>query len=121
MAGGQTMASRPLESVRDRSSEPDLEGNIRKLTRATASVWQAESGGAQKSAGELGALLGEVSRETTGEIDRLIMELQTLQQTLKTRGERIERDIGDYATLSARATQMTTIVSDGMKQLPTRA
>ena len=49
-----------------------------------------------------------------------LFELQTLRQTLQTAGERIERDIADYATLSAQATQLTKIVFDGVKQLPTR-
>jgi hypothetical protein len=34
------MSSRPLESVKEKSSEPELEGNIRKPARASASVWQ---------------------------------------------------------------------------------
>jgi len=72
------------------------------------------------SPGDLAAMLREVSRVSTDEVDRLIIELQTLRQTLKTAGERIERDITEYATLSAQATQLTEIVLDGVKQLPTR-
>ena len=64
--------------------------------------------------------VGEVSRVSVDEVDRLIIELQTLRQTLQTAGERIERDIADYATLSVQATQLTKIVFDGVKQLPTR-
>jgi hypothetical protein len=43
-----------------------------------------------------------------------------LRQTLKTTGERIERDITEYATLGAQATQLTKIAFDGVKQFPTR-
>jgi hypothetical protein len=32
------MTSRSLESVKEKSSQPELEGNIRKLARASASV-----------------------------------------------------------------------------------
>ncbi|MFY9839861.1 MAG: hypothetical protein WAK55_26000, partial [Xanthobacteraceae bacterium] len=63
----------------------------------------------------------EVSRVSIEEVDRLISELQTLRRTLKTNGERIERDIAEYATLSSQASQITKIVIDGVKQLPTRA
>ena len=121
MARGQTMTSRSLESVKDKPSEPELEGNIRKLTRGSVSVWQTKSEDAQMSSGSLGTLLREVSKESMDEIDRLITELQTLRRKLQTDGERIERDIADYATLSAQATQLTKIVFDGVKRLPTRA
>jgi hypothetical protein len=112
------MSSRPLESVKEKSSEPELEGNIRKPARASASVWQAET---EESAGNLGTLMREVSKVSMDEIDHLIIELQTLRRKLQTDGERIERDITEYATLSAQATQLTKIVFDGVKQLPTRA
>jgi hypothetical protein len=36
------MIPRSLESVKDKSSEPELERNIRKLTSASAAVWQTE-------------------------------------------------------------------------------
>jgi hypothetical protein len=115
------MSSRPLESVKEKSSEPELEGNIRKLARASASVWQAESENAKTSTENLGTLVREVSKVSIDEIDHLIVELQTLRRKLQTDGERIERDITEYATLSAQATQLTKIVFDGVKQLPTRA
>ena len=83
------MTSRSLESVKEKSSESELEGNIRKLTRASASVWQAESEDAQMSAGNLGTLLREVSKASMDEIDRLIIELQTLRRKLQTDGERM--------------------------------
>ena len=121
MARGKAVVSKSLVAVKDKSSEPELEGNIRTMVWASASARQAvESEDDQMSAGDLGAMLREVSRVSVDEVDRLIIELQTLRQTLQTAGERIERDIADYATLSAQATQLTKIVFDGVKQLPTR-
>jgi hypothetical protein len=121
MARGKAVVSKSLVAVKDTPSEPELEGNIRTMVWASASARQAvESEDDQMSAGDLGAMLREVSRISMDEVDRLIIELQTLRQTLQTAGERIERDIADYATLSAQATQLTKIVFDGVKQLPTR-
>ena len=121
IARGKAVVSKSLVAVKDKSSEPELEGNIRTMVWASASARQAvESEDDQMSAGDLGAMLREVSRVSVDEVDRLIIELQTLRQTLQTAGERIERDIADYATLSAQATQLTKIVFDGVKQLPTR-
>jgi hypothetical protein len=119
---GQIMVSKSLVSGNDKSSEPEIEGNIRMLVWDSASARKAAEGeDVQMSPGDLTASLREVSRVSIEEVDRLISELQTLRRTLKTNGERIERDIAEYATLSSQASQITKIVIDGVKQLPTRA
>ena len=116
------MTSRSLISFKDKPSEPELEGNIRTMVWDSASARQAvESEDTEMSPGDLAARVRELSRVSIGEVDRLIGELQTLRRTLKTNGERIERDIAEYATLSSQASQITKIVVDGVKQLPTRA
>jgi hypothetical protein len=116
------MGSTSLIAVNDKSSEPELEGNIHTLVWDSASAQKAVEGeDNQMSPGELTASVREVSRVSIEEVDRLISELQTLRRTLKTTGDRIERDIAEYATLSSQATQITKIVLDGVKQLPTRA
>ena len=66
----------------------------------------------------LGNLLRQLSRTSLGEIDSLIGELQTLRRKLQADGDRIERDIADYAELSHRVMQLTTIISDSVKKLP---
>ena len=119
---GQTMSSKSLVPVNDKQSEPELEGNIHTLVWDSASARKAVEGeDAQMSPGELTASVREVSRVSIEEVDRLIGELQTLRRTLKTTGDRIERDIAEYATLSSQTSQITKIVLDGVKQLPTRA
>jgi hypothetical protein len=75
----------------------------------------------QMSAGDLAAMLRETSRVSIEEIDRLIVELQTLRRKLQTEGDRIERDIVQHAALSEQATKLTKIVFEGVKQLPARA
>ena len=116
------MVSKSLVSGNDKSSEPEIEGNIRTLVWDSASARKAaEAEDVQMSPGDLTVSLREVSRVSIEEVDRLISELQTLRRTLKTNGERIERDIAEYATLSSQASQITKIVIDGVKQLPTRA
>jgi chemotaxis protein histidine kinase CheA len=116
------MSSTSLVAVKDKPSEPELEGNMRTLVWDSASARKAVEGeDVEMSPAELTASVREVSRVSIEEVDRLISELQTLRRTLKTSGERIERDIAEYATLSSQASQMTKIVIDGVKQLPTRA
>src|SRR5262249_4541754 len=79
---------------------------------------QPESGNGQRSVESIGNLLRQVSTTSTGEIDNLIRELQTLRRKLQTDGDRIRHDIMEYAELSQRVMQLTTIISDSVKKLP---
>jgi hypothetical protein len=116
------MTSMSLISVKDKPSERELEGNIRSVVWDGAAARKAVEGeDAQMSPGDLAAALREISRVSIDEVDLLIHELQTLRRKLQTERERIERDITEYATLSSQASQITKIVIDGVKQLPTRA
>jgi chemotaxis protein histidine kinase CheA len=113
------MVSKSLVPVNDKPSEPGREGNIRTLVWDSASAQKAvESEDVEMSPADLTASVREISRVSIDEVDRLMSELQTLRRTLKTTGERIERDIADYATLSSQTSQITSIVLDGVKQLP---
>jgi hypothetical protein len=79
---------------------------------------QPESGDGQRSVENIGNLLGQVSKTSTGEIDNLISELQALRRKLQTDGNRIQREVTEYAELSQRVMQLTTIISDSVKKLP---
>jgi hypothetical protein len=116
------MDSKSLVTVKDKPSESELEGNVRTVVWPSAPASRAvESEDTQMSPGDLAAALREISRVSMDEVDLLIRELQTLRRKLQTEGERIQRDITEYATLSTQAMQLTKIVVDGVKQLPTRA
>jgi hypothetical protein len=116
------MVSKSLITVKDKPLEPELEGNIRTVVWDSTAARKAVVGeDDQMSADDLAAMLRKTSRVSMDEVDLLIRELQTLRRKLQTEGERIERDIAEYATLSAQSTQLTKIVVDGVKQLPTRA
>jgi hypothetical protein len=88
----------------NRSSEMDLGGNIRELTRAS------DDG--------LGTLLRRVSETSRREIENLVGELQTLDKKLLTDGNRIQRDIEEYAELSQQVMQLTAIIADSVRKLP---
>jgi flagellar biosynthesis chaperone FliJ len=78
---------------------------------------QAESGDV-KTSDELAALLHRLSDVSTHEIEKLIDALQALRNQLQNAGNRIQRDIAEYAELSQQIMQLTTIISDSVKKLP---
>jgi hypothetical protein len=48
----------------------------------------------------------------------LVDELQALDKKLQIDGDRIQHDIEEYAGLNQQVMQLTTIISDSVKQLP---
>jgi hypothetical protein len=81
----------------------------------------AESGDVKTSAEDLAALLRRVSESSTREIEELINQLQNLRTQLQNSGDRIQRDIARYTELNQQTMQVTAIISDSVKKLPTGA
>jgi predicted transcriptional regulator len=79
---------------------------------------QAESGNIETSADSVAASMRRLSEAPNREIDRLINQLQNLRMQLQNAGNRIERDIAEYAELSHRVAQLTAIISDSVRKLP---
>ena len=105
--------SEPFDFAKHKTPQLDEESILRLPSPRTA-----ESMDGEKSAGNLGDLLGQVSKSSKGEIDSLIGELQRLQGKLKTDGERIQREIEEYHALSHQVMQLTSIISDSVAKLP---
>ena len=105
------MTSGPFEFAKYKA--PQFEGPIHKLPRPRA----AESDDGEMPAENLGDLLGQVSRNSTGEIDSLIGELDRLRGTLQTDGERIQREIEEYAALSQQVMQLTKTISESVEKV----
>ena len=98
-----------------------LRGIERKLPSSNLARGQAESGDVKTSADELAALLRRVSESSTREVEELISQLQNLRRQLQNAGDRIQRDIAQYTELSQQTVQLTAIISDSVKKLPTGA
>ena len=72
-------------------------------------------------ASDIGSLLNRVAGTSVQEIDKLISELQTLRERLHTEGERVQRKIVEYATMSQAAMQSTRIIAESLalwKKIP---
>jgi hypothetical protein len=120
--GGATMnIARPLGSAEiEKSSEVEVGGNIHELARGSSAVVRpGEARDVEMSADNLAVLLRRVSEASTREIENLIGDLQALRKKLHTDGNRIQRDIAEYADLSQQVMQLTNIISESVKKLPT--
>jgi len=100
------------------TGEKDTGGHIRALTRTSGSLPRPENGSGEMSSDNLGTLLRRVSEASSREIEGLIDELHGLRKKLESHGERIQGDTARYAELSQGVMQLTTIISDNVKNLP---
>jgi methyl-accepting chemotaxis protein len=66
---------------------------------------------------DLSDLLGRVSKNSTGKIDSLIGEFERLRLNLQTDGERIQREIEEYKTLSQQVMELTKTISGSVEKV----
>jgi len=118
MLGPAATIAEPLTSAEDASLESEIGQTIPKLGRTGAALRWNGSGDDELSVENLGNLLRQLSNPPMAEIANLISELQTLRNKLQTDGDRIQRDIAEHAELSQQVMQLTTIISDSVKKLP---
>ena len=108
----------------ERSAEADLEGKIHELVRRDSNAIRQADGESEAATRNLADLLRRVSANSTGEIDALISELRLLREKLLADGQRLERDVVDYAALNQSVIETTKIITDSMlqaKKLPSAA
>jgi hypothetical protein len=97
---------------------PEVEGEIRELIRRDVSHLrkpQPETGG-EPGVGNLNSLIQRVSGTSVLEIEKLIAELQTLRDYLQNEGQRVQREIAEYAHMSQAATKSTKIIAESLAQ-----
>jgi hypothetical protein len=101
----------------EKSLEAEI-GNIHELKRAAA-VSQPASAEHEMTADNLGTLFRRMATLSMSEVDDLIDELHKLRKKLETEGDLIERAIVQHSERSQGVMQLTTIIADNVKRLPT--
>jgi hypothetical protein len=96
---------------------PEVEGEIRTLVRRNAAqLLRPQSDAAEFGANNLNSLIQRVSGMSVMEIDKLIAELQTLRDYLENEGQRVQREVAEYADMSQAATKSTKIIAESLAQ-----
>jgi hypothetical protein len=73
---------------------------------------------------EFASMISQISFQSVQELDHLISGLQEMRQKLDDDGDRIQREIGQYASFSQSIVDLTKIVTEAMtdlNNLPTKA
>jgi hypothetical protein len=98
-----------------KAGETQVEGEIREFVRRDiATLRRQPESDSEMVAGNIGTLLQRVAGTSVKEIDKLILELQTLREMLQTEGARVQREIVEYASLSQAAMQSTRVIAESL-------
>jgi hypothetical protein len=88
----------------------------RDLVRRESDATRGEDS-SELATAELSSLVYRVSGKSTREIDHLIDGLKDLRKKLDNDGNRVHREIAEYASLSQSVIQLTKIIAEGMTQV----
>ena len=88
----------------------EVEGEIRDFVRERRDA--VDDG--QHVANRLTFLIDQVAGSSIQEIDHLTARLQALREQLHEQGERVQREVVEYAALSQSTMQSTRIISDNL-------
>ena len=96
---------------------PEVEGEIRELVRRDLpQLRKSQSEAGEFGVSSLNALIQRVSGTSVMEIEKLIAELQTLRDYLQNEGQRVQRELTEYAHMSQAATKSTKIIAENLAQ-----
>jgi len=71
---------------------------------------------AEATVNNVNSLIQRVAGTSLGEIENLISELESLRDLLHAEGQRVQREISGYATLSQAAMKSTRMIADNVAQ-----
>ena len=103
----------------DQAAANAFEGEIREFVRRDVAFVRRQreaEPAADPVADNLNALIRRVSGASMEEIDRVILELQSVRDMLRGEGERVSREIAGYASLSHAAMTAMKVIGDSLKQ-----
>ena len=112
-----TMVKQRAAAGIERSPEVEVEGNIRELVRRDSTAFRQTDVDSEIATNNLSTLLRRVAGNSANEIDNLISELRILRERLVADGNRVERDVIEYAALSQSVIQTTKIITESLMQV----
>jgi vacuolar-type H+-ATPase subunit I/STV1 len=95
----------------------EVEGEIREFVRRDISVFRRHRQDSGEAAVEnISSLIQRVSSASVAEIDRVINELNAVRDMLRNEGDRVQREITQYASLSQAAMSSMKVITDSLSQ-----
>ncbi|MEI8150080.1 MAG: hypothetical protein WCG92_00580 [Hyphomicrobiales bacterium] len=98
-----------------------VEGEIRAFVRRDVSVFRRRQAESNDAVGSVNSVIERVSGASVVEIERVMAELTIVRDMLRSEGERVQREISGYASLSQAAMTSMKIIGDSLVQWKTQS
>jgi len=95
----------------------EFEGEIREFVRKDVAPWRKRPETPPEPPAEnVSMLVQRVAGASLSEIDHVIEELRGMREFLRSEGDRVQREIAGYATVSQAAAASMKVISDSMAE-----
>ena len=95
----------------------EFEGEIREFVRKDVAPWRKRPETPPDAPAEnVSMLVQRVAGASLSEIDHVIDELSNMREFLRSEGDRVQREIAGYATVSQAAAASMKVISESMAQ-----
>jgi hypothetical protein len=91
-----------------------VEGEIRAFVRRDVSVFRRQRTENGEAVDGITSIIDRVAGASVAEIERVMAELSGVRDMLRTEGERVQREISGYASLSQAAMTSMKIIADSL-------
>jgi hypothetical protein len=92
----------------------EFEGELQDVVRKNVTYWRKPSDGGLDGAEGINTLIQRVAGASLDEIDHVISQLETIRDTLRREGERVQREIAGYADLSQSAMSSMKVIAESL-------
>jgi hypothetical protein len=114
------MSATTGQVAEEHSSSGEFEGEIREFVRKDVAPWRKRPERPEVPADTQGEnvsmLVQRVAGASISEIDNVIEELRGMREFLRSEGERVQREIAGYATVSQTAAASMKVIAESMAQ-----
>ena len=106
----------PAATAAAAATVEQVEGEIRAFVRRDLSVFRRRQDGGDATVDNVGSAIERVSSASVVEIERVMAELANVRDMLRGEGERVQREVSGYASLSQTAMTSMKIIGDSLVQ-----
>ena len=101
----------------------EFEGELQDVVRKNVTYWRKPAEAGANGAEGINAVIQRVAGASLDEIDNVIGQLESMRDTLRREGERVQHEITAYADLSQSAMSSMKIIAEGLSRWdrPTRS
>jgi hypothetical protein len=104
-----------IDQVAATAAVEQVEGEIRAFVRRDISVFRRpRPDGSDAAVDNANSIIDRVAGASVSEIERVMAELSGVRDMLRSEGERVQREIAGYASLSQAAMTSMKIIADSL-------